>query len=77
MDATTVLGKVMTVLEAFRAEDQWVSLAELGRRTGLAKSTLHRTMNDLAVVRLVDQGPKGYRLGGKMFELGMRASVER
>lgn len=42
MDTGTVLGKVVTILRAFTAEDHGVSLAELGRRTGLPKGTLHR-----------------------------------
>ncbi len=76
-DTGTVLGKVVTVLRAFAPDDHGVTLAELGRRTGLPKGTLHRVVTDLVAVRLLDKGPSGYRLGGQMFELGMRASVER
>lgn len=77
MDTSTVLGKVVTVLHAFTAEDHGVSLAELGRRTGLPKGTLHRVLGDLVAVRLLEKDESGYRLGGQLFELGMRASVER
>ena len=77
MDTNTVLGKVVAVLRAFTADDHGVSLAELGRRTGLAKGTLHRVVNDLVEVGLLDRSGAGYRLSGQMFELGMRASVER
>lgn len=77
MDMSTVLGKVVTILRAFTADDHGVSLAELGRRTGLAKGTLHRVVNDLIDVRMLDKDAAGYRLGGQMFELGMLASVER
>lgn len=77
LDTNTVLGKVVTVLQAFTADDHGVSLAELVRRTGLAKATLHRMLGDLVVVRLIDRTPSGYRLSGQLFELGMRASVER
>lgn len=87
-DNNTVLGKVLTVLHAFRADDDELTLAELGRRTGLPKGTLHRVVTDLVAARLLDRvgGPPpgegaarggGYRLGGQLFELGMRASVER
>jgi DNA-binding IclR family transcriptional regulator len=76
-DRNTVLGKVLTVLQAFRPDDDELSLAELGRRTGLAKGTLHRVAADLVAARLLDRDPGGYRLGGQLFELGMRASVER
>ena len=76
-DRGTVLGKVLTVLQAFRPDDDELSLAELGRRTGLAKGTLHRVAADLVAARLLDRDSGGYRLGGQLFELGMRASVER
>ena len=76
-DRSTVLGKVLVVLHAFRADDDVVSLAELGRRTELPKTTLHRVAADLVQARLLDKLDGGYRLGGQLFELGMRASVER
>jgi len=73
----TLLGKVMTVLNAFGADDDELGFAELGRRTGLPKATLHRLLGDLTEVRLLDRGTRGYRLGGHLFQLGIRASVER
>lgn len=74
----TVLGKVMTVLGAFGPDDRSLPLAEVVRRTGLPKSTAHRLLNDLVQVRLVERDEHGgHRLGGQLFELGMRASVER
>lgn len=77
LDTNTVLGKVVAILQSFTAEDHFVTLAELGRRTGLPKGTLHRVVNDLVGVRLLERAGPGYRLSGTMFELGMRASVER
>ena len=77
IDTRTVLGKVVTVLRAFTIDDHGVSLAELTRRTGLPKPTLHRLLADLVEVRLVERTSAGYLLGGQLFELGMRASVER
>lgn len=73
----TVLGKAVTILRAFRHDDHTVSLATLVRRTGLHKATVHRLANDLAAIRLLDRAEDGYRLSGGLFELGMRASVER
>ncbi|HEX5967768.1 MAG TPA: IclR family transcriptional regulator [Intrasporangium sp.] len=77
VDTDTVLGKVVAVLFAFSVNDSGLSLAELGRRTGLAKGTLHRVVGDLVRARLLDRSDHGYRLSGLVFELGMRASVER
>lgn len=67
----------MLVLRAFTADDRGVTLAELGRRTGLAKGTLHRVCGDLVAAGMLERRDNLYRLGRLMFELGMRASVER
>lgn len=73
----TVLGKAVAVLRAFTIDDQVLSLAELVRRTGIAKGSLHRVAGDLMAHRLLDRTPHGYRLSGGLFELGMRAAAER
>jgi DNA-binding IclR family transcriptional regulator len=77
IDQATVLGKAVVILRAFTAEDADVTLAELGRRTGLPKATLHRVANDLVSVGLLDRRDTRYRLGGLVFQLGMMASAER
>ena len=76
-DLDTVLGKAAALLFSFTADDTHLTLSELKRRTGLPKSTLHRLAGDLVALRLLERDEAGYRLGGKLFELGMRASVER
>ncbi|MCK0440875.1 IclR family transcriptional regulator [Gordonia alkaliphila] len=73
----TVLGKVMTILHAFEVDDHDLALAELVRRTGLHKATAHRLCGEMVQAHLLDRTPGGYRLSGGLFELGMRASVER
>jgi DNA-binding IclR family transcriptional regulator len=73
----SVLGRAVLLLEAFTADDHELPLAELVRRTGLPKSTAHRLLGELVDLRLLERTPHGYRLGGRLFELGMRASVER
>jgi DNA-binding IclR family transcriptional regulator len=76
-DTNTVLGKVVTVLYAFGADDDALPLAEIARRTGLPKTTLHRLLGDLTETHLLERDGLGYRLGGALFELGLRASLER
>ena len=73
----TVLGKGVAILRAFTVDDQAVPLAELVRRTGLHKATVHRLCGELVGLGLLDKAASGYRLSGGLFELGMRASVER
>src|ERR1017187_1237995 len=76
-DLQTVLGKVVTILHAFAADDHAVPLADLVRRTGLHKATVHRLVRDLVANGLLGRTDLGYHLGGGLFELGMRASLER
>jgi DNA-binding IclR family transcriptional regulator len=76
----TVLGKALAVLQAFTAEDATLGFAEIHRRTGLPKSTLHRTLGELVDHGLLERAGERagrYRLSGLVFELGMRASVGR
>lgn len=73
----TVLGKTMQVLLAFTVEETQLGFTELRDRTGLSKATLHRLLGDLVTARLLEKTTDGYRLSRLVFELGMRASVER
>lgn len=77
LDPASVLGKAMAVLHAFTADDHGLTFAELQRRTGLPKGTLHRVAGDLVTARMLDRRDGDYHLGGLLFELGMLASVER
>ncbi len=73
----SVLGRAVALLDAFAADDHELSLAELVRRTRLPKSTAHRMLGELVSLRLLERVGSGYRLGSRLFELGMRAGVER
>lgn len=73
----TVIGKVTEILRSFGPDDAELTLAELVRRTGLHKATVWRLARDLVGAGLLDRTEHGYRLSGGLFELGMRASVER
>lgn len=77
MATDSVLGKVMAILHSFGVDDHDLTLAELVRRTELHKATVHRLCGDLVEAHLLDRTEFGYRLSGGLFELGMRASVER
>ncbi|WP_217640789.1 IclR family transcriptional regulator [Blastococcus tunisiensis] len=77
LDPASVLGKAIIVLNAFAADDTGVAFAELQRRTSLPKATLHRVAGDLVKARLLVRIDGDYHLGSHLFELGMRASVER
>ncbi|MFF7467715.1 IclR family transcriptional regulator C-terminal domain-containing protein [Streptomyces sp. NPDC008092] len=73
----SVLGKVRPILEAFTAEDDALSLAELVRRTGVAKATVHRLAQELVVWGLLERSGCDYRLGLRLFEIGQRVHRQR
>jgi DNA-binding IclR family transcriptional regulator len=73
----SVLGKVRPILEAFNAEDDALSLAELVRRTGVAKATVHRLAQELVVWGLLERSGCDYRLGLRLFEIGQRVHRQR
>lgn len=73
----SVLGRAMTLLTAFGPNEVELSLAELARRTGLAKSTAHRLLNELTGWDLVERTSGGFRLGMRLFELGSLVPRQR
>ena len=73
----TVLGKMMRVLMAFSVEETVLGFSDIQTRTGLAKGTLHRLIGDMVAAQLLERNGGRYRLSRLVFELGMRASVER
>ncbi len=76
-DERSVLGKVRLLLDAFAIDDTGLSLAEIVRRTGLAKPTVHRLCQELVGWGLVERDPAGYRLGLALFEMGQRVPRQR
>jgi DNA-binding IclR family transcriptional regulator len=73
----SVLGKVRPILEAFTADDDTLSLADLVRRTGVAKATVHRLAQELVVWGLLERAGCDYRLGLRLFEMGQRVHRQR
>jgi DNA-binding IclR family transcriptional regulator len=66
----SVLGRALCLLTAFSPGDAELTLAELCRRTGVAKPTAHRLLTELAGWNIVERTPTGLRLGLRLFELG-------
>jgi IclR family acetate operon transcriptional repressor len=73
----TYLHRVVSVLDAFRAEDNAVSPAELARRAGLPKSTVHRIAASLLGEGLLERQGSQVRLGVRLFEIGQRVPRQR
>lgn len=72
----SVLGRAVSLLTAFRGEPE-LTLSELARRAGLAKSTAHRLLRELEHWDFVERTDGGIRLGMGLFELGSQAPRQR
>lgn len=73
----SVLARAVSLLDAFHPDDPGLTVSELGRRTGLAKSTVHRMAVELCRLGLLEQTPDGLRLGLHLFELGQLVHRQR
>ncbi|RXS87903.1 IclR family transcriptional regulator [Streptomyces sp. TM32] len=65
-----MLDKAMAVLDCFRPDGGMFRLTELSERAGLTKTTAFRLCGELVRLGLLERDAEGYRLGGKLFELG-------
>ena len=66
------VASALMVLKAFSAEEAEIGISALGKRLGLAKSTVHRLAVTLASEGFLEQNPETgrYRLGLALFSLG-------
>jgi DNA-binding IclR family transcriptional regulator len=76
--ALSMVGRAFTLLTAFRPGDGELGLAELCRRTAIAKPTAHRLLGELAGWGVVERTDTGtWRLGLRLFELGQLVPRQR
>lgn len=73
----TMIGRVDAILRAFKPDDRELRIADLAARTGLAKSTVSRIVQELVEYRYLDRTDQALRLGLRVFELGERAAQPR
>ena len=73
----SVLGKARLILDAFTAAEDTLSLSDLVRRTGVAKATVHRLAQELLRWGLLERSDTSYRLGLRLFEMGLLVSRQR
>ena len=69
-----VLDRAFAIIDALADTREDASLAEIAAIVKMHKSTVHRLMMNLERHRLVDRDQTGhYRLGMKLYDLGIRA----
>jgi DNA-binding IclR family transcriptional regulator len=61
---------MFTVLEACAASRRPLTLVDLGERTGLPKTTLHRVCWKLVDLRVLEHTPDGFQMGARLYALG-------
>lgn len=67
---SSVLSKARLLLTAFDVANPTLGLAEMGRRSGVAKATAYRLAQELVHLGFLDRVGEGYQLGWRVFELG-------
>lgn len=72
---TALLERVSVVLDAFEDRDaaDGLTLADVVRRTGLPRSSVHRMLEQLVRMRWMHRTGRHYRLGLRLLELGALA----
>ena len=71
-DAMQTIDRAIKILKSFSINEKELSLADLHRKLGLAKSSLQRILNTLVLHGLLDKDEKQktYQLGIELFFLG-------
>ncbi|MFD9890800.1 IclR family transcriptional regulator [Amycolatopsis sp. NPDC059027] len=72
-----VADRFAALLGAFRPGDDTLGVSELARRTGLAKTTVHRLTGHLVDTGLLEREGTAVRLGLRLFEIGQLAVRRR
>ena len=72
-----VLGEAVAVLQSFTVNDVHLGFADVVSRSGFTEGRVHEVVDALVVAGLLESRREGFRLSTLLFELGMRASVER
>ncbi|WP_344247489.1 IclR family transcriptional regulator [Isoptericola hypogeus] len=75
-DDGTVVGRALAIADAV-AVARVATLAQLARRTGLPKATVHRVAHDLVARGVLTRDDAGFALGPRLSRLGASATGER
>lgn len=71
----SIIARFIKIVSAFDDRHTSMSVAELGRRTGLPVTTTYRLVNELLLERLLEREPNGdVHIGTRMWELVSRGS---
>jgi DNA-binding IclR family transcriptional regulator len=74
-DAAGGLDRAAAILDAFDPDHRELTLAALVRRSGLPRSTTHRTADRMLRLGWLDKPDRHYRIGSRLFELSGLAPI--
>lgn len=69
----SIIGRVSIIFDCFSHLDSTLTISELARRTGLAKSTTSRLVSELTTFGFLESHGSAITLGLRFFELGQKA----
>jgi IclR family transcriptional regulator, acetate operon repressor len=75
--ARSVLERAFRILDSYGPADRTLTLAEMTRRTGIPKATVHRLAHELIDLGMLEGEHGVYRIGMRMFELGQLVPLQR
>lgn len=67
--APSILAKAFAVIGAFDEHDRVLTLTQISRKTGLPKSTVHRLLQRLGELEVIEEHGAAYRLGIRLLQL--------
>lgn len=73
----SMVARVAEILDQFTLDERVLTVSELSRRTGLAKSTVSRITRELIEYDWLERVGNGLAIGIRVFELGQRADRPR
>lgn len=73
----SVLDRCVGLLTAFDSEHPELGVSDLARRTGMAKSTVHRLTGELVRLGMLEPAGTRLRLGMRLFEIGQLVPRQR
>ena len=66
-EAGSILRKAFEVLDTFAPDRRTLSLSQITRQSGLPKTTVHRVLQQMQSLGVVDRTGQQYRVGTRMF----------
>jgi DNA-binding IclR family transcriptional regulator len=73
---TSILSKTFDVLSSFGPDRRVLTLTEIARASGLPKSTVHRLINRLVPLGMIEAHRHGYKLGLSMRRFAAAMPIE-